>query len=199
MSTQSNNNNKTINKQQINNNNKTINEQPIDLESSLRQEKMVDQDEEFDTCTTFFISIISGFFILFILGLFFALPIAEIVMAEKFRGDMSCPNNIISPYTWMLIEGIVGIFFKGLYGVNFVMYMYDKRDGITILVMPMYMLAIFNFAWTITGAVMFWRNCIDLETKSMNDFYWTILIINIVISFSTLVSNCCNDSNNKKK
>ncbi len=120
---------------------------------------------------------------LFVLGMFFSLPIAEIVMAEKYRQDMSCPNDLISPYTWMLTEGIVGIFIYGLCGILCALMITgsdsSKKTGV-VLCIPLWLLSVFHLAWLIVGAVMFWRDCIDLETKSMNDFYWAVLIINFV-------------------
>lgn len=137
-----------------------------------------------------------AFGMLFIIGLFFALPIAEIVMAEKYRADMSCPNDIISPYTWMLTEGIVGIFVYGLCGIIFSVAIdgTDNSKALAVLFsVPLWFLSMFQCAWIIVGAIMFWRDCIDLETKSMNDFYWTVLIINLV---SLYISG--NTANTKK-
>lgn len=131
------------------------------------------------TCSMF----CATFGFLFVMGLFFALPIAEIIMAEKYRDDMSCPNDIISPYTWMLTEGIVGIFIYGFCGIVSALLLIDNDSSKTvgvILYIPLVILSMFHFAWIIVGAIMFWRDCIDLETKSMNDFYWAVLIINLV-------------------
>ena len=128
------------------------------------------------------------------MGLFLALPIAEIVMAEKHRSDMKCPNDIVSPYTWMLTEGIVGIFIYGIIGVITVCTMQGKNStasGVAgLFFVPLVLLTLFHTAWIIVGAVMFWRDCIDLEDSSMNEFYWAVLIINLVsIYFSGKTKN----------
>lgn len=151
------------------------------------------QPEPVPSCCTL-ICVAFGF--LFVLGSFFALPVAEIIMAEKYRQDMSCPNDIISPYTWMLVEGIVGIFIYGLYGIVTALLLTDGQSSKVLgglFCIPLWILTVFHFAWIIVGAIMFWRDCIDLETKSMNDFYWAVLIINLV---SLYVSG--NNNNNKK-
>lgn len=136
-------------------------------------------------------AIFSALVVLVVLGLFFALPIAEIVMAEKFRGDMSCPDGIISPYTWMLTEGIVGIFIYGMLGLTIIL-AFQKSDianGFAVaFVVPTYLLLVFQFCWIIVGAVMFWRDCVDLETHSMNNFYWAVLIINLVMIWCSATS-----------
>lgn len=125
---------------------------------------------------------------IFIMGFFFALPIAEIIMAEKYRNLMKCPNNIISPYNWMITEGVVGIMIYGLVGIKTsaiiisnVVYNSKNSEIFSIIFsIPLIMLSVFHLAWIIVGAVMFLRDCINLKTKSMNDFYWAVLIINLV-------------------
>lgn len=107
------------------------------------------------------------------------LHIVSLVYIEKYKNDMYCDNDIISPYTWMLVYSIVGIcggvfsFGENKY-YNFIIYA-------------------FLLAWLIVGSVMFWGTCEDAGMpKSIN----TLFYINLISGF---IMVCGVFDNNKKE
>jgi len=156
-----------------------------DIENNKQPEnKKQPDDKKYDEiCIQICANIFIAFAIILFLGVLYAFPIAEFVMAEKYRSEMTC-DSFLSPYLWMIIEGVVDLIINSLTGVSFVikhMISETVADEFKIVTyLPMFISNTFKFAWIICGAVMFWRDCPHLETKSMNDFYWTVLIINLV-------------------
>lgn len=136
-----------------------------------------------EICIQICANIFIAFAIILFLGVLYAFPIAEFVMAEKHRSEMIC-DSFLSPYVWMITEGVVDLIINSFTGISTIIkYTISETtaDEFKIVTyLPMFILNVFKFAWIICGAVMFWRDCPHLETKSMNDFYWTVLIINLV-------------------
>lgn len=62
-------------------------------------------------------SIFNIFVLILLFGILFSFPIAEFVMAEKYKSEMNC-NIFFSPYVWMIGDGIVDIIINSLLGVG---------------------------------------------------------------------------------
>lgn len=108
----------------------------------------------------------------------FVLHIVSLVYIGKHKHDMYCDNDIISPYTWMMVYSIIGL-------ITCVI-SFNKDNFINIIYA-------FFLAWLIVGAVMFWGTCEDAGMpKSIN----TLFYINLISGFIMI---CCGTSENNKK
>ena len=129
--------------------------------------------------------ITSKFTALFIPCLFgLVLPIIQIAFAAKYQNDMVCNiSTIVSPYTWLMTTGIIGLCF-GVFTLFFTLNILT-----TATLMDMFLMfstfclipfAFFSLAWMIVGSVMFWRDCNDMEPRPINQLISASLIIQYV-------------------
>ena len=108
-----------------------------------------------------------------------AIPISQFVMAVKFKSEMSTScNSFLTPFVWMIVNGVslwIQLILPYVYLLNIF-----KSNKINKYLFERSILNYFRCAWIICGSVMFWRDCPHLENKTMNDFYWFVLIISIL-------------------
>lgn len=137
-----------------------------------------------------------GILILFAFGLFYTLPITEFIMATEHRHEMKC-DSFMSPYTWMIVEGIIGMFIGTVFSLitvgGFIAIQENENENcilsiVTILGIPLIIVNVFNFVWLIIGSIMFWRDCSNLEPESMNTLYWIVLIFGWISIFVAIKS-----------
>lgn len=114
-----------------------------------------------------------------------AIGITELVMYNKYKDDnQGCDNNqVVSPVTWLLVDGIIQI---GVHGIIFLLgvWIYCTLDGLSILASCarclLCLVYMFSFAWLIVGCVMFWRDNLQCEPMQLNNTFWVILILKLV-------------------
>lgn len=118
-------------------------------------------------------------------GILFSLPIAELIMATKYSDNMVCNSSFISPYVWLIVEGVTGLIFSiCILIISIHSYVNNKNTLNSVLAqwfnIPLIIIFLFNCAWIIIGSVMFLRDCIDIEPKAINTIFWTTLIFHWV-------------------
>ena len=106
------------------------------------------------------------------------IPITEFIMANKYKSKMedTC-DSFLSPYVWIIVNGVVNwisiiIPFMWLFNRS------SSDEPNSKLSLRKFILC-FDLAWIICGCVMFWHDCSQLENKSMNNFYWFVLIFSM--------------------
>jgi hypothetical protein len=157
----------------------TDEENTVEKENILKKENTVNNKVN---KTSFFDMFCWILFIIFIFGLGFSIPIAEIVMAEKYNNQMICKNNVISPYNWLIVDGLI----SSMVYLSFVIMHAFAGSAIedTCLYVSSVFISIFGgffiMSWIIVGSVMFWRDCVHLKPKEINNFFWTILLMKII-------------------
>lgn len=127
--------------------------------------------------------------VLFLLGLLYALPIAELIMGSINRGDVNtCDTSLPSATTWLIVKGSVGLFIS-TYTIMVLGALRTENDFFVVtsavLSVPFILSLLFMFAWLIVGSVMFWRDCIHLGPDSLNTMMWCSLIIGYVSSLTS--------------
>ena len=138
--------------------------------------------------------------IFFIICIFAAaVPIAQFVMANKFKSEMSTScNSFLTPYVWMIVNGVT-IWFENV--LPFVWMTNIDNKEIDEKLFSRTVICFFRLAWIICGSVMFWRDCPHLENKTMNDFYWFVLFFSLVswYIFSKMLKDEIYEKNNTNK
>ncbi len=143
---------------------------------------------------------------IFMLILLSVLPITVLAYAGTYRHNVMCnpvtinvTNSItnvttqvmydseprlgstIGIETWLIVEGVTQLIFA-IVVATLVAAMCSNMD-ITICASGCVsmLISVFNLAWTITGSVMFWRDCPNTTPSNINTFMWIILIIELII------------------
>lgn len=122
-----------------------------------------------------------------LLATFLALPVTEIAMGAHYKDDVICDTSVVPIPAWLIVKGSVSIFFIALLGIAAAAS--DNKGLVLLTEIPMYVIAMFSLAWLIVGSVAFWRDCKDLEPKSVNTLMWCSLIIGYVSLFLQISSN----------
>lgn len=141
----------------------------------------IPNSEKTNNANPYVVGCCTCFGVIFAVGLLLSLPIAELVISNKYSNQIVC-NSFISPYTWLVTKAsfcLIAIFcliFLKLLGESFIVFF-----------RIMYILFnLFAFAWLIVGAVMFWHDCPNLEPKPVNTLMYCSLIIGFVSTFISL-------------
>jgi hypothetical protein len=149
-------------------------------------------------CAMSCIGMCTGMIVILALVLMFALPSAEIHIATNYASQVTCESSVgVSFKAWLLVKGIVGILSVPT-ALVIVLTMalgkaaMDKIPLIGILLLlsssfVLWIISAFNFAWLIIGAVIFWRDCKNLDPLEVNNMMWASLIIGFVF----LAMNVC--------
>jgi len=137
------------------------------------------------------------FGIVFVLGLFFGPPVAELIIGATHQGDYSvCSTSLPSPPVWLIVKGSVGLFF-GTYILLMLVALKTEDEAVCTIValffVPFVLSLFFQFAWLIVGSVMFWRDCMHLEPTQLNDMMWASLIIGYV----SVLTGCASTKSKK--
>ena len=88
-----------------------------------------------------------------------ALPVVAIIYACLNWNDMQCPNNVVQPNIWLVVQSVVNIIW--FYILALMIWAAMKKDKISTfcLIMANMFILTFNIVWIIIGSVMFWNNC----------------------------------------
>ncbi len=112
-------------------------------------------------------------------GFFAAISIAELIMAAKYHDEMTCVSPVISIYTWLIVDGIVGLVCAFIITVALGIGDFDAST-IGTCVITNYFGSAFHLVWLIIGSVAFWRDCSTMGPKPINDFMYAVLIIGYI-------------------
>lgn len=123
-----------------------------------------------------------------------ALSIAELVIAKMYWGsDDQCDNNhLLSPVSWLQIDGIIGIIFSGISLLSFI------DMGRVLPIMGCY--GCFYFAWAVMGGIILWRDNTNCSPSELSNMMWASVLIHCIVAGSgtSFVVRGKNDNNNVK-
>lgn len=141
-------------------------------------------------CITSTAMLCFGILVIFILALFYAFPVAMLIIATQSEHENTC-NGFISPVTWMIVDGSVSLVFStfvALWCISYLNLMYFGSEEMliamsVIIFVPFIIVTVFELVWLIIGSIMFWGQCIDLTPMSLNILYWIVLTLSWVMIF----------------
>jgi hypothetical protein len=122
--------------------------------------------------------------ILFFISCLSIFPITEITIGAIHGDEIVCQSDInISLKTWLITKGIIS-----LINIPFIFLLYlSGKDSILLCILyPIHaIICLFNFAWLITGSIIFWRDCSHLTPLIVNNFMW----VSLIFGFITLINS----------
>lgn len=114
--------------------------------------------------------------ILILVGsLFFSFPIVQIAYGSTYTVECESPINV-SVSSWLIVNGVTHIIV--LIVVSFMYFVGLKSCG-TCIEMSYY---IFWFSWLIVGSVLYFRDCKNIEPKSID----TLTVVTLIFSYIEL-------------
>ena len=133
-------------------------------------------------------------FVTFI-ALYYTLPIVQLAYGNHYKDSVeaTCNSTIaVSIPTWLIVEGSVGIGFVTSL-IIFMLSAFSESAAMFLMLVPIILIGLFQFAWLIVGSVLFWRDCYHVMPDSLNQLMWASLIIGYI---SILVSSRVNTDKN---
>ncbi len=134
-------------------------------------------------------------FVALLLGL--ALPIAELVFADRYSSQDSRPNcandRLIDPVKWLLVSGIVSII--TIVASMVLMVITFVAESATAAVTALFVTilsGLFNIAWAIIGAVMLWRDNLHCDPEDLQGMLYASVILHLLSIFYS----CCSAKTN---
>lgn len=128
------------------------------------------------------------------IGPFIALALAQIILGGIHKNDIICDPSyathltpVVEISTWLIVDGVMQIFIVIIISLLAISKIFNiKSDNILIVFIAMgipigIFVYIFKFVWLIVGSIAFWRDCSDLDPKSVNDITRASLIIGYVL------------------
>lgn len=112
--------------------------------------------------------------LIFIMLIFFS-PISKIIYGAE-PADFVCDGNIVNMNTWLIIQGVVGLF-----SLIFILPIRRGEKDVTLLPIKCgqityIILYIFRVSWLIIGSVTFWHSCDKFSTGNTKGFMYFALI-----------------------
>jgi hypothetical protein len=129
---------------------------------------------------------------IFLVMTFATLPIVNLVYVVKYKNQIECNvvnetslEKNINSATWLSVQSIfilsiivIMLFFELIFNARL------KQNTCVIWTKIVFfsLLGLFQTAWLIVGAVMFWRDCIDVSPNSIRILMWFNLIYGLIQS-----------------
>lgn len=119
----------------------------------------------------------------FVVLLSMSLSISELVISQQYYDGKDCNNNrLMSPVLWLRIDGIVGLVDGVVLWMAVIsLLICESACLFGTLVCTMFLTVGFQFAWTIVGAVMLWRDNESCSPEPLHDMLWAAIIIHLVL------------------
>lgn len=119
-------------------------------------------------------------FIFMIIGIIIIcwLQLMQIGFGLYYMNSNVCNDSIVPINVWLIINGFSNIFFTVILNLL-------EKDEVTKIKRSVIVISIFlfNIIWLTIGSIVFWRDCIDLEPKSINTLMWFSLIMKCIHFF----------------
>jgi hypothetical protein len=127
---------------------------------------------------------------LFAIAAVVALPVAEIVIGNKYIDDTRCSNaRLIKPAGWLVVSGSVALTFIGTIIIMAArQIILNDRNSIIHLFTLQLLNNMFSIAWCIIGAVSLWRDNLQCEPNEMHDMMWAAVIIHLILVALSLLT-----------
>ena len=110
-------------------------------------------------------------------GICFAMPIFEIYLG--FTEIITCNTPMfVTLNEWLIVKGITHLIL--IMWLIMLLFMGKKSCLSYILIIICTTINIFLLIWLIVGSIIFWRDCINLEPKIVNDYMWFSLILGYI-------------------
>lgn len=116
--------------------------------------------------------------VILVFAVFNILNIVKIVYAESYKDEMECHSNMIDPYTWLFLDGLVNILAWIVIGLLYLC----GEVGMIIAGILFVFKFMFSFAWLIIGSIMYWRDCIGKLPAPIDNLIMTVLIISYIFA-----------------
>lgn len=139
-------------------------------------------------------------YLICILSVLCSIFIAEIIVASVYRLDIICDGATVEPYTWLLVEGSVGMLWILLLlimshssvsdGQRAVYRDDDQKMLSRVTHLLIILVSIFRFAWLVVGSVVLWNpvlGCPNLEPKPVDTMIWIAVLSSYIAIFLRLI------------
>lgn len=130
--------------------------------------------------------------LLYVLAASIPLAVIDVVYGVYHRNDNTC-DSFLNVSDWLIIKGAstLGSIISFLFLLNFFATRQLLTLGVTcqsslltvgsVFSMVLYFASLlFEYAWLVTGSVIFWNDCRHLSPETMKNFLWATLIIGYV-------------------
>ena len=109
-----------------------------------------------------------------------SLSIIEIIISGTNWNTNTCSNEtIILPTTWLIVDGIFQCITTAIFMKFFLFEVVFQQKLQTKCLL--YLLIVFEFIWTIIGAVVLWRDNISCSPLDLDIIFWTSIIVKLFI------------------
>ena len=124
-------------------------------------------------------------------GVLASIAIAEVAMVAT--NEIHCGSPLMSLKTWLIVDAIIG-FFCALMITPVVCVAINNMsnvdtDALTCVQFMLWPIGLFHLVWLIIGSIVFWRDCNNLEPKSLNDMMYAVLIIGYIGLYMNMQGN----------
>ena len=135
---------------------------------------------------------------LIIIFILFALPFSEIYLGIKYGDRISCSSKIINiPLkNWLILKGSITLL--NIFSLATVFAFTDKTIAYYIIYIINIIFSVYNIAWLITGSIIFWGYCKNLEPENINILMYFSLILGYIGFFNQITFLNKNFENKKK-
>ena len=115
------------------------------------------------------------------------LPIIQIILASM-NEPIVCEGNTF-PFSinqWLYIEaGATMVFFANWVIVKWLLSGSPKSCISNLFAITYAVGLVFQFSWIIVGCIQFWRDCVNIEPRSVNILMYVTLILGLIRSVSS--------------
>ena len=126
------------------------------------------------------------------------LPAVLIGYGSRYSGEIYCGPNMMKAQglaetvgvsKWMIIHGAIGLFEITCLLMTFAMVALKMLPLMVVSVSLVVLASLFRLSWLVVGALILWRDCPNMQPKSVNDLMYATLILGFFGIFANLTSS----------
>lgn len=118
---------------------------------------------------------------IFTFAIIYSFSIVQIVYASIYKNSVCNSPINLSMSTWLKVSGSVELTTITFFLICLIL----KTKGLMMCVLGISQ--IFSLTWLITGSILFWRDCPNIQPSDLNNLMWATLMIKYTLIFIS----CC--------